>query len=92
MHNTLLAAWGLPVNNLFKTVGVSCQYLPTPRAYMSLNPRQAGDNHRLILVKTGSYSTIIPHVISLSFNLLHGWFYPLSTPPITTNVKKGFKK
>ena len=92
MHNTLLTTWGLPVNNLFKPVGVSCQYLPTPRAYVSLSLRLAGDNHRFILVQPGSYSTTIPHVISLLFNLLPGWFYPLSTPPITTNVKKGFKK
>lgn len=59
---------------------------------MSPKLRVAGDNHKFILVKPGSYSTGIPQVISSISTLLFGWFYPLSTPPITTNVKKGFKK
>lgn len=84
-------SWGLPVNNLSKSTGTTCLNVSTESTLTVCMTQWHGDNSELYQQKAHGYPTRFTQSIMPIYSLLCRYLSPLSTPPITTNEKKGFK-
>lgn len=92
MHKNTLSAWGLLVGKVCRAPGVICQYVSPVCSFGAMTARLAGDNPSFIQVSSHRSTSSTPQLHTSLYSLLIHYFYPFSTPPITTNVMKGLKK
>lgn len=86
------SAWGLPVDNLFTTARITCQYISTRCVYTPLSTVSTRGKSWIIRMFSEVFQVGFTHPKSAVSYLLKTHVIHISTLPITTTNKKGFKK
>jgi hypothetical protein len=85
-------AWGYDAGNLLTSGRINCQSVSTKRLYMPLTDTHTSGKPGVFRIITSSFPGFFTQAESLYSYLLNQVSLHISTRPITTTKKKGFKK
>lgn len=87
-----ISAWGNAVQNLLERIGIVCKILSTMMVQNRMTVVSNSGEPITTHIYTGTFSHSFTQPELLFSHQLSKEFSQLSTAPIITNVKKGFKK